>query len=564
LIDERTENRNSTTSATDVFHPSYFGDTDHSPNIVSLFGLRSAVGRRLSPAGLIVAVIGFGLTRFTVTFTVGEQPLRFAFAGIVPLTLGLTLSAFGVALTVGSFDRRYVRTTALWTVIGTTTMFLLVVLTLMGSGVDEMGEIAGVQWQPALSNFLIGGAIGGALTGIYAAENRRQRGELKQQTDRLEILNRSLRDRVLNAVLVIDGQIGVLDDRDDPELQGRVVETVQSQSKSIQRTVEDVKHLARSTEGARRGLEEMDLTTVVERAIGTVSADCQDCQYEVTTRPEKPVSIWGNEMLERAIEHVLRRGTDRDDGPTQVSITIEQGNRLAHLRITDDGAELSDSQREILEEGAGSDYDDPSSGFGLNVVRLVLDTIGGHAETSDDGGTTTIELAIPLTSAATHPGRSTVRAPDSFGVSHREMWLTVVASLVAGVTMGVVGQATSGVVPIIGSLYGSTQPVVGWITHEFHSVVFGLMYAGILASVPDPYAEDVRWCLAAGMGWALALWLVAAGVIMPLWLRLVGQPAVVPSLSLLSLLSHLVWGVTMSALYVGGRLAMDRKAGQSD
>ncbi|WEL16875.1 Signal transduction histidine kinase, contains PAS domain [Halorhabdus sp. SVX81] len=522
------------------------------------------MNRRLSPAGLIVAVIGFGLTRVTVTFTVGEQPLRFAFAGVVPLTLGLTLSAFGVALTVGSFDRRYVRTTALWTVIGTATMFLLVVLTLMGSGVDEMGEIAGVQWQPALSNFLIGGAIGGALTGIYAAENRRQRGELKQQTDRLEILNRSLRDRVLNAVLVIDGQIGILSERDDPELQDRVVETVQTQSNGIQRTVEDVKHLARTTESARRGLDAMDVTTTVDRAVDTVSEEVAQCSYEVQRRPNESVTVWGNEMLVRAIEHVLRRGTDRDNGPTQVSIAIEYDDRFAHLRITDDGAALTNSQRAILEEGTSGDYDDPASGFGLNVVRLVLDTIGGHAETSDDGETTTIDLAIPLASTGTHPGRSTVRAADSFGVSRVEMGMAVVASLVAGVTMGVVGQATSGVVPIIGSLYGSAQPLVGWITHEFHSVVFGLMYAGILASVPDPYAEDVRWCLAVGMGWAIVLWLVAAGVIMPLWLRLVGEPAMLPSLSLPSLLTHLIWGATMSVLYIGGRTLMDRETASSD
>ena len=522
------------------------------------------MGRRVSPAGLIVALIGFGLTRFTVTFTVGEQPLRFAFAGVVPLTLGLTLSAFGVALTVGSFDRLYARTTALWTVIGTGAMFLLVVMTVMGSGVNDMGQLGVLRWQPALSNFLIGGAMGGALTGIYAAENRRQRSELEQQTDRLEILNRSLRDRVLNAVLVIDGQLGVLADRDDPELQDRVLETVQTQSGTIQRTVADVKHLARSAEGAKRGLEAMDLTEVVERAVGTVAANRQECQYEVTQRPDESVTVWGNEMLERAIEHVLRRGTERDDGPTQVSIAIDRGDRFAYLSITDDGTALTDAQRKILEEGTSGTYDDPSSGFGLNVVRLVLDTIGGHAGTSEDDKTTTIDLAIPLASAATHPGRSTVTASDSFGVSRREMGMAVVASLLAGVIMGLVGQATSGVVPIIGSLYGSTQPLVGWITHEFHSVVFGLMYAGILASVPDAYANDGTWCLGVGMAWALALWFVAAGIIMPLWLRLVGQPAVIPSLSLPSLLSHLVWGATMSVLYIGGRVAIDRETEQSD
>lgn len=130
--------------------------------------------------------------------------------------------------------------------------------------------------------------------------------------------------------------------------------------------------------------------------------------------------------------------------------------------------------------------------------------------------------------------------------------------------MGVVGQATSGVVPIIGALYGSTNAVVGWITHEFHSVVFGLVYTGIIASVPDPFADDWRWCLAAGMGWAVALWLLAAGIVMPMWLRLVGQGATLPNLSLASLAGHLVWGTTMGVLSVGGRMAMNRDTAVSE
>jgi len=99
--------------------------------------------------------------------------------------------------------------------------------------------------------------------------------------------------------------------------------------------------------------------------------------------------------------------------------------------------------------------------------------------------------------------------------------------------------------------------VVGWITHEFHSVVFGLAYAGVLAPVPDSYADDWRWCLGVAIGWAIVLWALAAGVIMPLWLRLVGVPAAVPSLSPAGLLGHLVWGLTLGTVYVGGQVLLD-------
>ena len=240
------------------------------------------LARRVSLGGLVIALLGFALTRFTVTFTVDGDLLRFVVAGLLPLTLGLGLSAFGVALSVGSFERTYVRTTAIWTVIGAGAMLVLVILTLVGSGIDTMTQMGGINDGTYLSNFLIGGAIGGALTGLYAAKNRKQRVALRRQADRLEVLNRSLRDRVFNAVLAINGQIGVLADRDDPELRQQVVGTVRDQADIIQRTVDDVKYLARSSADAQKGLDATALGTVLEEAIAAVAADYPAVTFEVT------------------------------------------------------------------------------------------------------------------------------------------------------------------------------------------------------------------------------------------------------------------------------------------
>ncbi|WP_181685461.1 sensor histidine kinase [Halorhabdus salina] len=519
----------------------------------------SVLVRRVSVGGLVIALLGFVLTRFTVTLTLDGDPLRFVVAGLLPLTLGLGLSAFGIALAVGSFGRQYAQTTAIWTSIGAGAMFVLVVLTVVGAGFEDMSRMGGVTTGTYLSNFLIAGAIGGAMTGLYAAENRKQRTALRQQADRLVVLNRSLRDRVLNAVLAIDGQIGVIADRDDPELRQQVVSTVREQADTIQRTVEDVKYLARSTADAQKHLDAIDFSQTLDEAIASVEADYPDVEIDVIDRPAEDIAVWGNVMLERAIEHVLARAAD-DTTTSRITVAVESTDRTVRLAITDDGDGLTPAQRHILEGGASGEYDDPSVGFGLNVVRLVTDTLDGQISCAETDDETTVDVAVPRADTDMRPGQTSATDVRAYGVPTTELGIVVVAAVLAGIAMGLVGQATSGVVPIIGALYGNTNALVGWVTHEFHSVVFGLVFAGILATVPDGYAEDWRWCLATGLSWAFALWLVASGIIMPLWLELVGIPAVVPNLSPWGLLSHLVWGLTLSTLYMGGRMVLDRRS----
>jgi len=70
---------------------------------------------------------------------------------------------------------------------------------------------------------------------------------------------------------------------------------------------------------------------------------------------------------------------------------------------------------------------------------------------------------------------------------------------------------------VIGSLYGVGSPLAGWVSHLFHSVVFGLLYA--------------------------------AGVVMPLWLQFVGIEATVPNTTLPGIVGHVVWGAVLGGLY---------------
>ncbi len=506
--------------------------------------------RSRSLAGLWVAGIGFFVTRFTVSLAAYEQPMSFFISGIVPLVLGLSLAAFGIALVVGSFDPAAVRTIAVWCIVGTATMAGLVLLTVLGSEPGALRGVSSLRSTVSLANFLIGGGIGGTLTGLYAAQDRTHRRELRQQANQLVTLNRLLRHEVLNAVTVIQGSAEAV--AGDPAgASSDAMARIQERSQHVVATIDDVKHLTQ-TASVGETVVAVDLGQVVRESVAAVRAAYPAASVVTSGDDPAGVSVWADARLATALTHLVRNAVQHNDvdEPSVVVETALAGD-AACVRVVDDGPGLPAQERAVLERGEISELDDPSSGFGTNVARMLVERGGGDIRTSVAESGTTVEVDLPRT---TGPPPGPVDALDvrTYGVDRTRLLVTVGAALVAGGVMGGAIQAMSGTVPVIGALYGVPDPLVGWITHEFHSVVFGLVFAGLLTGLPGAYAGRLAARVAVGVGWGVVLWLVASGIVMPVWLNLVGIPATVPSVTRTALATHLLWGATLAVVYHAG------------
>lgn len=499
---------------------------------------------RVNYSGLLIAGVGFFLTRFTVTLALYEQPVRFIFAGVVPLSLGLGLAAFGVALAVAEVDPEFVRTTAIWCVIGAATMFILVVLTLLGSSAGGPIDLASVQSRAYLSNFLIGGSIGGTLTGLYSAGNRRHRDATQQQANRLQVLNRLLRHEVLNAVTVIQGYAT---ERSLDADEARTV--IADQSADIERTIEAVNHLARDRHRRLSSSRVVELTPHIDRSVATIKERYPAATVTVET-PATDLAVRAARGFDRALTQLLENAIvhGNDDTPI-IEVTVDPTE--VAIAVTDTGPGLPDRQRRLLETGAIERFDDPSSGFGLNLVRLFVDDSNGRIETATgpDGATVTLVVPRPFeaslaTPLPTRTGRVRPALPT--------LLVTLVAALLAGVAYGLASEWLGGSIAGIGVFYGTASPLVGWLTHEFHSVVFALVFTALVSVAPSRLREHSLGPVAIGLGWATVLWLVAASFIAPIWLRLLGIPAAIPNLDAVLFVSHLVWGVSLGLLTAWG------------
>ena len=130
-----------------------------------------------------------------------------------------------------------------------------------------------------------------------------------------------------------------------------------------------------------------------------------------------------------------------------------------------------------------------------------------------------------------------------------------VAGLVATVVMGVAISLmkVSTLQVAIAGLYGQEGDLAaGWVAHLFHGTLFGMIFAAVLAD-PGLYrvSERVWKSAVAGIVYGLVLAVAGAGIIMPIWLSIVGflAPPSIPNVTTPLLVWHVIYGVVLGSLF---------------
>lgn len=498
------------------------------------------ITQRVQLGGLLVAFSGFGITRLFVAESVQvDVALPFLLAGLIPLVVGLAMTIYGVALAVGPFSNRYVNTIARWHLLGVGVMILVFAITDMDGLMAGEGLLFGTNTRLLVANVLLGGAVGGTLTGMRSAKLLRQRREIQRSANQALLVNRLLKHEVINAATIIDGYASLLADQGGDRSES--VSAIQESAERINTTIEEVGAIA--TNEGEYGT--VDAAAIVRDAIDAVDpGGVLDIRLSVRT---DDTEIVGDERLQVVVKELLENAIVHGETDT-ISVDLTAAPHALAVSITDDGPGLPGTQRRLLEDGVFPEYDDPTAGFGLQFVRLLVVQFGGTISVTtpvtDDGGSR-ITVELP------RGDREAVTA-ETVGLTFPNMSRALVGGLLGGIVMGSYYQLSTGLLLVIGSLYGVETALVGWILHLFHSAVFGLLFAAICAlpRMGRLASGPLRTGLL-GLGWGVVLWLVAAGVMMPAWLTLLGDPTPIPALTLDGLIGHALWGIVLGVAYWG-------------
>jgi len=129
-----------------------------------------------------------------------------------------------------------------------------------------------------------------------------------------------------------------------------------------------------------------------------------------------------------------------------------------------------------------------------------------------------------------------------------------IGGLAGGILMGILFMTMMPPVieHTIPALFGLDGLLAGWVVHLFNSVVFGIVFSAILSQSPlREYADSVGGSAGLGTVYGIVIWILAAGIVMPLWLSAVGFPNAppLPNFSTMSLVAHVVYGLVLGVVY---------------
>lgn len=491
--------------------------------------------------GPIVAGLGFVITRFFVAeaVTLSGEPIAVA-ATAGSLVVGLSLTVAGVGLAVGAFTSAFVADVSRGCLLGTGATAAAIAITIAATGVGVIDAAVGTQLLVA--NVLLAGAIGGMVNGYRKAFLRQRRAAVMRGANRARFINRLLRHEVLNAATIIDGHADLL--RDDGGDRERSVGAIRRGAARIESTINGVGTIAEDRTRNAVSLAKMIRTAV--DSVGDGGRYDRDVSIDVGSATADSVRVDADDRLSIVFERLIEHAVDvRGAETVRIETTVER--HAATVTMIDDGSLPSDRQRGVLERGSFPEFDDPTNGFELQAASLLVGEYEGTIRV-ERGEETRVVVRLPLKSADA--------AVAAVGVEYPSLVRAITAGFAAGIAMGGLFLTASGTLPVIGALYGAESAAIGWITHQFHSVVFALLFvAGVSRSPLSDRTHRPLAASVAGLAWGVLLWLVAAGLVMPIWLRAVGIPATLPNLPWIGLLSHGLWGVTLGVGYVliGGR-----------
>jgi PAS domain S-box-containing protein len=230
------------------------------------------------------------------------------------------------------------------------------------------------------TNMIEDPVVGGMVVNSRDVTDRRRREQ------RMNVLNRTLRHDLRNAMNVILGNAELLmrehgtDDR---------AETVRSTAASMLELSNKVREIERALDTSDSPREMVDVVSVVEEYVSAVRRSRPDVDVEV----DLPESEWvlANNRIGAVIDNAIENAIDHSEDP-RLRVAAEDaelaGDDAVRITVADDGPGIPEEELAVLTEGGETPLEH-TSGIGLWLIQWIVAESAGEVtfEESEWGGT---------------------------------------------------------------------------------------------------------------------------------------------------------------------------------
>lgn len=211
-----------------------------------------------------------------------------------------------------------------------------------------------------------------------------------------EFIYQLLHHDLTNHLLVIQGNVDVLEDEVTDARVTERLRTVERQTEAEFSLLRETKSLLNGTRG--ESLKFGDVGSTIETELGHLEAAYPDANVIVDATGDVTVpapaflgSVFSN-LLRNAIEH-------NDANSPQVHVTVVVEGNTIELEIEDNGPGIPEAVRNNLTNTAARDDD----GMGLYIVRSLIDEHDGTLAIDTGSRGTTITVELPVGDATEDP-----------------------------------------------------------------------------------------------------------------------------------------------------------------
>ncbi|GGL65746.1 sensor histidine kinase [Halocalculus aciditolerans] len=240
------------------------------------------------------------------------------------------------------------------------------------------------------------------LLGTHLREARRRlarEDRLREQRERLELLNRTFRHDLLNDVNVVDARVTILDDHVDADGQPHL-HTVAQRTDEMHDRIQTMRSLMQAVEDDDHELTAVPLAPTVKTQVSAARDEHPDAAFEIDT-PLPDVDVRADDLLGDVIENLLSNAVEHNDtDPAHVDVSATHHTDTVALTVADNGPGVHPDRRDaVFDLGERGDRSH-GTGVGLHICQRIVDSYGGHIDVTDadDLGGAAFTIHLPTAS----------------------------------------------------------------------------------------------------------------------------------------------------------------------